>query len=255
MYRLVQGVDQDSLGQQASALSSLTSAPDQLSDQAQTLALSLISSITSSSAGIGITSTTATAVGDTLSSLFQTSAAQSSATADSISSSISDLSTALWVGVSPGEKAVEISSSSLKVSTEVNYPSDLEGKALKPPGTTNQLSLPTSGLSGLYAVSDGDEVTTAIISLPNVHHSVATNGTTPASVNSKVLRLSLGKRSSRRRRQLMADGSEYEEEVTVHEPLELRRKLTDTSEYVTVVMESLTRQSTGGNASAVSTLD
>lgn len=251
----IQEADQDSLGQQASALSSLTSVPDQLSGPAQTLALSMISSIASSSAEVGITTATATAVGDTITSLFSTSALESDDAASAISSSINDLSAALWVGVSPGEQAIEISTDSLKVSTEVNYATNLAGKGLKPPGTKSELSLPGSGLNNLYVVSDDDEVSTAIISLPNVHTpsqaNTTSNITVTTSVNSNVLRLSLGKKSSRRRRRLLADGTEHEEDVTFYAPLEPRHRKLTGSDYVTVVMESSTPQS-AGSADSVS---
>ena len=42
-------------------------------------------------------------------------------------------------------------------------------QVLAPPGSASSLSLPSTGLTDLYSVSDSDTISSAIVSLPNVH--------------------------------------------------------------------------------------
>lgn len=86
----------------------------------QDLAVSLISTMTSASADVGITPDAATAMGNTISSLMtSTSSSESSAEDEKrsgrLSNAINALTEALWVGKSEGEEPLTLSTKNLKI--------------------------------------------------------------------------------------------------------------------------------------------
>lgn len=88
--------------------------------------MSLISTLVTASADVGVTSDAATAMGSTISSLFTST---SDATSDNearrrsgrLSDAVNALSAALWVGVSEGEETLTVSTDNLKIATQVRH--------------------------------------------------------------------------------------------------------------------------------------
>jgi hypothetical protein len=54
-------------------------------------------------------------------------------------------------------------------STQVQKVNDASGLSLSPPGTTSGVSLPLSGLGGVYDVTGLDTISMAVASMPNLH--------------------------------------------------------------------------------------
>jgi hypothetical protein len=86
----------------------------------QDLAVSLISTMTSASADVGITPDAATAMGNTISSLMTSSSSSESSTegekrSGRLSNAVNALTEALWVGKSEGEEPLTLSTRNLKI--------------------------------------------------------------------------------------------------------------------------------------------
>lgn len=82
--------------------------------------MSLISTMTSASADVGITPDAAAAMGTTLSSLMTPTNSSESSTEDEkrsgkLSNAVNGLTRALWVGQSEGEEALTVSTRNLKI--------------------------------------------------------------------------------------------------------------------------------------------
>jgi hypothetical protein len=94
----LQTLDRSAVNQQATLLKTLTAAPGQLTSDASTTALGLLSSMVTSATSLGVSNETATAAGAVLSNLVEADVVATPAGAASFSSCVDQLSSALCVG-------------------------------------------------------------------------------------------------------------------------------------------------------------
>jgi len=117
-------VSVESVNQQATIVSSLTAAPDELTDGAKSTALGLVFNMTSASGNIGIPPSTGVAVGSSLSSLLAANSTYGNSDSTALlSGTVDNLALGGTVGLAPGEVPFSVQADNLNLSSQVTYPS------------------------------------------------------------------------------------------------------------------------------------
>ena len=193
----LQDATSSTVSQQALILSKLTSRSSELSSSGTTsTAYSLVETVAASGASTGIDQTTATALGSSISSLFDTVDANTDAS--QLSTSVNNVLRGAWASLAPNEDAITIKADNFNASNSVAYAYTLTNSSLSPPRVNSSVTLPSDGLSSLCPeASSTDSIGLSIVGMTDPY------GSSNTSVNSNLLRFSLqatsGCKSSRRR--------------------------------------------------------